>query len=82
MFVFHLTSRLNYSWGALEPFSYHAVNVVVHCLVSIMSLRVFYVVFGNGAPRAAILSAILFATHPIHTEAVSPFCGSLSKSYN
>lgn len=70
-----LSFRLNYSWGALDPFSYHAVNVVVHCLVSIMSLRVFYVVFGNGAPRAAILSAILFATHPIHTEAVSGIVG-------
>lgn len=63
--------RINYSWGALDPFSYHAVNIVLHCLVSIMSLRVFYVVFGSRAPRAAVLAAILFATHPIHTEAVS-----------
>nr|XP_053627022.1 protein O-mannosyl-transferase TMTC4-like isoform X2 [Cherax quadricarinatus] len=70
-----LSFRLNYSWGALDPFSYHAVNIVLHCLVSIMSLRVFYVVFGTGAPRAALLSAILFATHPIHTEAVSGIVG-------
>ncbi|XP_045600678.2 LOW QUALITY PROTEIN: protein O-mannosyl-transferase TMTC4 [Procambarus clarkii] len=70
-----LSFRLNYSWGALDPFSYHAVNIVLHCLVSIMSLRVFYVVFGSGAPRAALLSAILFATHPVHTEAVSGIVG-------
>ncbi|XP_050690684.1 protein O-mannosyl-transferase TMTC4-like isoform X2 [Eriocheir sinensis] len=70
-----LSFRINYSWGALDPFSYHAVNILLHCLVSIMSLRVFYVVFGNRAPRAAVLSAILFATHPIHTEAVSGIVG-------
>lgn len=70
-----LSFRLNYVWGALEPLSYHAVNIVLHCLVSIMSLRVFYVVFGNGAPRAAVLCAILFATHPVHTEAVSGIVG-------
>ncbi|KAG0715207.1 Transmembrane and TPR repeat-containing protein 4 [Chionoecetes opilio] len=40
-----------------------------------MSLRVFYVVFGSRAPRAAVLAAILFATHPIHTEAVSGIVG-------
>ncbi|KAK7085136.1 Protein O-mannosyl-transferase tmtc4 [Halocaridina rubra] len=70
-----LSFRLNYTWGSLEPFSYHAINVVLHCLVSVMSLRVFYVVFGSDSPRAAILSAILFATHPIHTEAVSGIVG-------
>ncbi|XP_045129547.1 protein O-mannosyl-transferase TMTC4-like isoform X4 [Portunus trituberculatus] len=70
-----LSFRINYSWGALDPFSYHAVNIVLHCLVSIMSLRVFYVVFGSQAPRAAVLAAILFATHPIHTEAVSGIVG-------
>ncbi|XP_068220759.1 protein O-mannosyl-transferase TMTC4-like isoform X1 [Palaemon carinicauda] len=70
-----LSFRLNYSWGVLEPFSYHAVNIILHCLVSILSLRVFFVVFGNNSPRAAVLSAVLFATHPIHTEAVSGIVG-------
>ncbi|KAK4313661.1 hypothetical protein Pmani_015008 [Petrolisthes manimaculis] len=70
-----LSFRLNYAWGGLTPLSYHAVNIALHSLVSVMSLRIFYVVFGSCAPRAAVLSAVLFATHPIHTEAVSGIVG-------
>ncbi|XP_076059798.1 protein O-mannosyl-transferase TMTC4-like isoform X2 [Oratosquilla oratoria] len=67
--------RLNYRWGGLNPVSYHAVNIFLHCLASVMSLRVFMVVFGPGGHRAAALAAILFATHPVHTEAVSGIVG-------
>ncbi|CAL4126668.1 unnamed protein product, partial [Meganyctiphanes norvegica] len=70
-----LSFRFNYMWGGLDPVSYHAVNIILHCVVSVMSLRIFYIVFGSSCPRAAMLSAVLFATHPIHTEAVSGIVG-------
>ncbi|KAB7497061.1 Transmembrane and TPR repeat-containing protein 4 [Armadillidium nasatum] len=66
--------RLNYLIGGLKPFNYHVCNLILHCVVSVMSLQIFSVVYGN-APRAALLSSVLFATHPVHTEAVSGIVG-------
>lgn len=72
-----LTFRLNY-WlsGGLYPWGFHFVNVVLHAIVSVLSLRVFDEVFENrtsntGVSREAFLAALIFAVHPIHTESVS-----------
>lgn len=59
-------------WG-LHPAGYHAVNVAVHALVSALVLVVFALV--TAAPRTALAAALLFATHPIHTEAVANVVG-------
>ncbi|MCC6849387.1 MAG: tetratricopeptide repeat protein [Deltaproteobacteria bacterium] len=59
-------------WG-LDPVGYHVVNVVVHALVSVLVLVVFARV--TAAPRTALAAAMLFATHPIHTEAVANVVG-------
>lgn len=72
-----LTFRLNY-WlsGGLNPWGFHFVNVILHAIVSILSLRVFDEVFENsssaaGVSRESFMSALIFAVHPIHTESVS-----------
>lgn len=57
----------------LAPVWFHAVNVLLHALVSVLVLRV-----GRQfvAARAAALSAaLLFAVHPIHVEAVAWIVG-------
>ena len=65
-----LTFRMNYAIHGLNPFGYHTVNVILHCLVCLLYTFMCDVVAFKSF-TLAILSGLLFATHPVHTEAVS-----------
>jgi hypothetical protein len=56
-----------------DPFGYHVVNVLLHALVAIavfcLGLRILH------SRVAAVAAALLFAAHPIHTEAVTNIVG-------
>lgn len=54
-------------WG-LAPKGYHLSNILLHTINSIL-LYFFVLMFLNNK-RTALLSAILFVAHPVHTEAV------------
>ncbi|XP_064455540.1 protein O-mannosyl-transferase TMTC4-like [Ornithodoros turicata] len=70
-----LTFRLNYCLvGGLYPFTFHATNVLLHGIVSTLSIAVFCRLL-DGAPKASLLCSILFAVHPIHTENVAAVVG-------
>lgn len=66
-----ITFRLNYYLHGLEPFGYHVGNVILHCIASglfaFVCWRVVFIRYGG----AALLAGLLFAVHPVHTEAVS-----------
>nr|CAD7604858.1 unnamed protein product [Timema genevievae] len=68
--------RWNY-WMSegLKPWGFHVTNVLLHCLVSVLSLLVYDRLFGGHSPRAALLSALLFSVHPVHSEAVAGVVG-------
>jgi tetratricopeptide (TPR) repeat protein len=68
-----LTFAANHALHGLAPFGYHLVNVLLHAAVSVAVLGVFARV--TGAPRVALGAALLFAAHPIHTEAVANVVG-------
>jgi len=68
-----LTFRLNYALGGLDPFGYHLGNVAAHVAACVLLLLVGRVVFGNIT--TAGVAALLFATHPVHTEAVAAIVG-------
>jgi tetratricopeptide (TPR) repeat protein len=68
-----LTFALNSALHGLDPFGYHLVNLVLHAAVSVGILFVF--VRATGAPRIAFAAALLFAVHPVHTEAVTNIVG-------
>lgn len=65
-----LSLMIDYYVWELNPLGYHVTNVLLH---AINSVEVFYLLFvlipGNYFP--AIIAAIIFAIHPIHTEAVN-----------
>ena len=68
-----LTLRANHALSGLAPWSYHAMNVLLHALVS---LAVLSVARRLGLPeRAALAAALLFAVHALHTEAVTAIAG-------
>lgn len=69
------TLALNFglnTWLGLEgpqPFLYHLVNLLLHAGTSLLVLKLADVL---GLPfKASLFSSILFAVHPIHTEAVA-----------
>ncbi|XP_046569545.1 protein O-mannosyl-transferase TMTC4-like [Haliotis rubra] len=83
-----MTFRWSYSWaGGLHPRGFHVVNIVLHGLVSVIFLAVFSVLMSGyqvdqesarpvfASPRAALLCAVLFAVHPVHTESVAGVVG-------
>ncbi len=63
------TFRLNYLLHELQPMGYHLVNVLLHSAVCFLYVQLCGVVFGEAWP--ALIAGLLFAVHPIHTEAVS-----------
>lgn len=69
-----LSFRLNYAVHGLEPFGYHLVNVGLHAVVSVLFTHFAGQLF-NGRKRVTLVAGLLFATHPIHTEAVAGVVG-------
>ena len=63
------TFRLNYLLHDLQPMGYHLVNVLLHSAVCYLYVQLCGVLFSEVWP--ALIAGLLFAVHPIHTEAVS-----------
>ncbi|KAL9921887.1 transmembrane O-mannosyltransferase targeting cadherins 3 isoform 1-T6 [Glossina fuscipes fuscipes] len=76
-----LTFRLNYWLHELQPYGYHVVNVILHTAVCVLWRRVSRLLVMHCtlsdklAQRCSFLSSLLFAVHPIHTEAVTGVVG-------
>ncbi|XP_064335233.1 protein O-mannosyl-transferase TMTC1 isoform X1 [Camelus dromedarius] len=69
-----LTFKLNIFLTGMNPFYFHAVNVILHCLVTLVLMYTCdKTVFKNRG--LAFVTALLFAVHPIHTEAVAGIVG-------
>lgn len=67
-----LTFRWNYALHQLEPMGYHLFNLLLHSAVCLLYLRLCSLFL---KPAESLVAAILFAVHPIHTEAVSGVVG-------
>ncbi|XP_072002628.1 protein O-mannosyl-transferase TMTC3 isoform X3 [Engystomops pustulosus] len=67
-----LTFRLNYMFSELNAVSYHLLNLLLHAVVCIVFLKVCKLFLDN---RTSLVAALLFAVHPIHTEAVTGVVG-------
>ena len=66
------TFRLNYLLHELEPMGYHVVNILLHGVVCYLYVQLCGLVLSEVWP--ALIAGLLFAVHPIHTEAVSEHC--------
>ena len=80
-------SRLNFYLGQTDPAGYHLANLVLHLLASLLFLAFTNRLFGpyscrrrqlaggGGLLNCSTISALLFAVHPVHTEAVTSVVG-------
>ena len=67
-----LSFRLNYLLHELQPLGYHLVNLLLHAGVTLL----YHSLCARLLSRpAAALAALLFAVHPVHTEAVTGVVG-------
>lgn len=62
--------RVNFLCFGLQPAWFHATNVALHALACVLFTRVCVYIAGLKQPFATA-AGLMFATHPVHTEAVS-----------
>lgn len=67
-----LLHSLNYVVAKGNPFIYHLTNIFLHAIATALVFRFLGLFFKRGS---SLLGAILFAVHPIHTEAVTWISG-------
>merc|ERR1719193_499446 len=67
-----ITFRLNYLMHELEPLGYHLVNILLHAGVTLTYHSLCCSLLSRPAAGVA---ALLFAVHPVHTEAVTGVVG-------
>ncbi|XP_048863482.1 protein O-mannosyl-transferase TMTC3 [Brienomyrus brachyistius] len=68
-----LTFRLNYALSELHAASYHLLNVLLHMVVCVLFLQISHLLLLHRS--CSLVAALLFAVHPIHTEAVTGVVG-------
>ncbi|KAK3097836.1 hypothetical protein FSP39_013624 [Pinctada imbricata] len=68
-----LSFRLNYMLGGLNPWGYHLGNVILHVIATALFTQLARTFLGHSLP--ALAAGLLFASHPIHTEAVAGVVG-------
>lgn len=71
-----LTFRLNYLLGGFQPWGYHLVNVLLHCLATALLVKLARQVLPKSKSSVGpAITGLIFAAHPIHTEAVAGIVG-------
>ncbi|HND21033.1 MAG TPA: hypothetical protein PLB18_16790, partial [Acidobacteriota bacterium] len=68
-----MTFVLNYAVSGTEAWSYHLVNVLLHAANS--CLLYFLLIRYQVSLSVAAIAGLIFAIHPVHTEAVSNVIG-------
>ena len=64
---------IDYSIYGLNPIGFHLSNTLYHALVSILVYILIFLLFEKKS--LALLTALLYSAHPIHTEAVTYISG-------
>ncbi len=67
------TYNFQYALTGETPAAFHIVNILLHALVCLMLMKMASLLFVDF--RLVIISGVLFAIHPIHTEAVAGIVG-------
>lgn len=66
--VINASFALNYAFGGRDVTGYHAVNIAIHAMCA---LAIFGIVRRSATTGMAFAVALLWAVHPLNTEAVN-----------
>ena len=64
-----LSYQINFAIGGLNPLGYHLINLLLHIINALLVMMIARRI--TGLPWAGFACALLFALHPINTEAVA-----------
>ncbi len=67
------TYNLQYAMHGDNPTPFHILNILLHALVCLVLFKMTNLLFGDY--RLSVIAALLYAVHPIHTEAVAGIVG-------
>lgn len=69
------TYALDYSIWGLKPFGFHLTNVLIHVINVLLLFALLKLIFESSSSKfkdyAILIGTLIFALHPIHTEAVA-----------
>lgn len=79
--VGYVSFALNYAVGGLDVSGYHVVNLVIHAVNALLLYALVVLTFrterlarstlADASPAIALAAALLFATHPLQSQAVT-----------
>ncbi len=71
------TYAIDYAIWGLNPYGFHLTNILIHVISCLLLLSILIRLFGKYEQGllAALIGALIFTAHPIHTEAVSWISG-------
>lgn len=71
--VVSATYAIDYALYGLSPRGFHITNVIVHLISCLLLFKVFSLLFAKSkyVNLISLLVTLIFAVHPVHTEAVS-----------
>ncbi len=71
--VVSTTYAIDYAIWGLKPFGFHLTNILIHLISSLLLFSVLKYMFRNFkfGLTGAFTGSLLFAVHPVHTEAVA-----------
>ena len=63
--------KLNYLFrGELNPQDFHIINIILHSIACVLTWHVYQIFLEWKSPDISFYAALLYAVHPVHTEAV------------
>jgi protein O-mannosyl-transferase len=65
-----LVNAANLALTGARPAAFHAVNMILNAAAVVLLYMLLLEILGR--PRVALVAALLYAVHPLHTEAVAP----------
>jgi hypothetical protein len=67
------TYNLQYAISGKQTSPFHIINILLHALVCFMLMKMVHLLFKDY--RIVVIAGLLFAIHPLHTEAVAGIVG-------
>lgn len=67
------TYNLQYAISGDSPAAFHILNILLHALVCLVLFKMTSLLLGDY--RLAVIAGLLYAVHPIHSEAVAGIVG-------
>lgn len=85
--LMHVFYMLGYAISGLRPWGYHLINILFHVCSSVLVFLLATLLIRDKAVVSKglsipLMAAVIFAVHPIHTEAVAWVAGIPDLSYS